>query len=61
MFINVQKCLLMFSPWCGKGFFSPRVSFQCRLSYGDDDIDDDDDNFYIALFSALEQTRCARM
>ena len=30
---------------------------------GDDDDDDDDDDgrFYIALFSALEQTRCARM
>ena len=24
-------------------------------------IDDDDDCFYIALFSALEQTHCARM
>ena len=23
--------------------------------------DDDDDCFYIALFSALEQTRCARL
>ena len=32
---------------------------------GDDDDDDDDDDdvdrFYIALFSALEQTHCARM
>ena len=24
-------------------------------------VDDDDDCFYIALFSALEQTHCARM
>ena len=24
-------------------------------------VDDDDDCFYIVLFSALEQTRCARM
>ena len=21
-------------PQCGEGFFSPRVNFQCRLSYG---------------------------
>ena len=28
---------------------------------GRGDFDDDDDCFYIALFSVLEQTHCARM
>ena len=32
-----------------------------QLRSVDRHLDDDDDCFYIALFSALEQTHCARM
>ena len=35
----------------------PKVKIDCLV----DDYDDDDDHFYIALFSTLEQTHCARM
>ena len=37
------------------------VYLQCRHSLYTADDDDDDGCFYIALFSALEQTHCARM
>ena len=35
----------------------PKVKIYCLV----DDYDDDDDHFYIALFSTLKQTHCARM
>ena len=42
-------------------FFFPFFPFS-NASFDDDDDDDDDgDRFYTALFSALEQTHCARM
>ena len=40
--------------------FNPRRSQIARPLGGDDD-DDGDDCFYVALFSALKQTHCARM
>ena len=44
---------------CFKEYIIYRDSTVLMLD-DDDDDDDDDDCFYTALFSALEQTHCAR-
>ena len=40
---------------------TPDFEVKIAIDDGGDGDDDGDDDFYIALFSALEQTHCARM
>ena len=51
--------------WWVQHFKSTKLFFGCfsctSMFYANIIVDDDDDCFYIVLFSALEQTRCARM
>ena len=59
--MNRAECLAAGSQQTG-GY--PGISLQgdrSHLGRERDDDDDDDDCFYTALFSALEQTHCARM
>ena len=47
--------------FAAKVYTAKTYSVKERTKDDDDDDDDHDDRFYIALFSALEQTHCARM